>query len=110
MAPVAMETVESATCGLGKLQERLIYFAAKFHGHAANSQCLDRETASFHLFRNSRACDSGIRGSKRRSFIAAEESRAVFQKPTAKPARYAAPSAAASVTAEREIRAPRMSH
>src|ERR1700676_3002455 len=76
---------------------------------APGSQFLDLETASFQRFRNLRACDAGICGSNRRSFFAADASRSVFQNPTARPARYAAPSAVVSVTAGRTTGAPRMS-
>lgn len=72
------------------------------------SHAFDRDTASFHRSRRTRAFSGAIRGSKRRSLAELSPCPA-GQKSTARPARYAAPIAVVSVTAGRTTGTPRMS-
>ena len=72
------------------------------------SHAFDRDTASFHRSRKTRAFSGAICGSKRRSLAELSPCPA-GQKSTARPARYAAPIAVVSVTAGRTTGTPSMS-
>src|SRR3984885_5915605 len=112
MTSVLMETVTAKQPSPSlspSLPHPILYVAHVLLRPLHFAQFWDRETASFQLFRSKRACDAGICGSKLRSLAATDVPRSIFQKSTARPAKYAAPSAVVSVIAGRMTGTPRMS-